>query len=692
MSRLIFLFFTFASLAFGQFPFGDLEQPHVVARLLTAKPTIEAGETLDVALVLDHEEHWHTYYVNPGQAGFAPSIDWQLPEGFEAGDLTFPTPILGTFAGTPFYGYDGETWFFTTVKVPDHLEAGEITLHAKASWLTCNETCVPEDAELTLTLPVGPSEPEAAVAAAFQTALKVLPASEVPWSISASENGAMITLSLTPQNPGGDPGELHFFSENQMEDSSAPQILEHQENQWTLTFPRHADTDPAPERVKGILKATQGWGDPAVQGWAIDVPLTEPTGPLATNSAGSPQLPVPMVLAMMFLGGMILNLMPCVFPVIGLKVMGFVQQAGHSRSKIVTHGLLFTLGVLLSFWILAGILLAGGIANWGGQLENPWVVYILLLVMLIFGLNMFGVFEVGTSATSVGGSLAAQQGLAGTFFSGVLATVVATPCSAPFLAPAIGVAVTLPGPLFFLAFTMMALGLSTPYLLLSAYPALVDKLPRPGAWMESFKQGMSFLLLGTAGYLLWVYSVHVFDQKGIQVMLGLTAIAAGFWVYGRWNLPSKSTRTRGTAGAVSLALVVTGFVIAKPIPAPSETELARPKIHWEPWTKELQEQLMAEGKPVYVDFTARWCLTCQTNKTATYTEDMARYFAEKGIIALKADKTASRPDIDEEIRKLGMSAIPVNVFYTPGSTTPHVTQTVLTENYLRGFLDEKLAP
>ncbi len=690
MARLFLFFLALVSLASAQFPFGGNDEPHVKARLIPSRPSIEPGQTLDVALVLDHEEHWHTYYVNPGQAGFPPSLKWELPEGFEAGELQFPTPVLGNFAGAPFYGYEGETWFLTTLTAPESLEASEVTLKADASWLTCNETCVPEDQELSLTLEVGPSEPTAAMAGAFQEARSNLPAKDVPWSVSASQNGAMITLTLVPHEPRMELEDARFFGENSIEDSAAEQVLEKVGETWTLTFPRNPETDPAPNRVKGILKAGRGWGAADGQkGWFIDVPIEQPAEPPAPAAKG-PGMTTPVILGLMFLGGMILNLMPCVFPVIGLKIMGFVQQAGHSRSKVVAHGILFTLGVLVSFWILATVLLAGGIANWGGQLESPWVVYVLLLVMLVFGLNMFGVFEVGASATSVGGNLAGKQGLTGTFFSGVLATVVATPCSAPFLAPALGAAVGLPAPLFFLAFTVMALGLSTPYLVLSAFPALVDRLPRPGPWMESFKQGMSFLLLGTAGYLLWVYSAHVFDAKGVQVMLGLTAIATALWIYGRWSLPFKSASVRWTARGLALAMALAGFIAARPLPTPTAAELEKPRIHWQPWTKELQDQLIAEGKPVYVDFTARWCLTCQTNKAAAYSEDMARFFAQHDIVALKADKTTTRPDIDEEIRRLGMSAIPVNVFYAPGSDTPHITQTLLTEGYLRGFLEDKL--
>ncbi|MEM9237890.1 MAG: thioredoxin family protein, partial [Verrucomicrobiota bacterium] len=676
----------------------DAKIPPVTASLAADTQSIAGGTDFEVAVVLKHSGHWHTYYLNPGQAGFPPSVEWTLPEGFEAGELRFPTPYLGEFAGAPFYGYKGETWFLTTITPPADLAAGaSIEIKAAVDWLACDETFVPGDASLSLKLQTADEAvANGELTEKFSQAYAKLPQPPDAWSLQAFEEGSTIVIDLVAKDGAvGDPGELHFFSSDSLEDSSKKQTLSKTETGYRLSFPRNPDTDPAPTAVEGILKASKGWseGSPS-QGLAVSLPIG--AAPPAESAAGDEKssLGLAAIFGLMFVGGLILNLMPCVFPVIGLKIMGFVQQAGHSRSKIVAHGLIFNLGVLVSFWILAGILLAGGIANWGGQLENPWVVYILMLVMLIFGLSMFGMFEIGTSATGVGGKLTSSDGLGGTFFSGVLATVVATPCSAPFLGTALGAAVTLPPPLFMLAFTFMALGLGAPYLVLSLYPALVEKLPRPGPWMESFKQGMSFLLFGTAGFLLWVYSLQVFDQlngqKGIYVMLGLTVIATAFWIYGRWNLPHRAPKTRWIAKVVTVLFLAAGFLAAKPSPAPASSEVAGPTITWETWSKEKQDALIAEGTPVYIDFTARWCLTCQTNKAAAYTAETAELFKKHGVVALKADKTTTSPEIDAEIRRLGKSAIPINVLYAGGSETPIFTNTVLTAGYLQSFVDEHL--
>ncbi len=672
------------------------DQTVVEASLVSEAATIAAGEPFDVALVLDHAPHWHTYYVNPGQAGFPPEISWRLPDGFVASELRFPTPVLGTFADAPFYGYEGRTAFLATITPPADLEPGtSIELVGDASWLACKQSCIPGDAEVSTTVAVGASTTsDPAQASLFDAARAAMPADDTGWNASASALGDSITLRLDPPTASHEPGEVRLFSANSVEDSAAPQTLRKTDAGYELTITRNPELDTPPDRIEGILKASNGWTAGGPQGMGLSLSIGEAPG--ASDGPATPDettaMSLPLVLLLMFAGGLILNLMPCVFPVIGLKIMGFVQQAGHSKSKIIAHGLVFTAGVLVSFWILAGILLAGGIRNWGGQLENPLVVFSLLLVMLVMALSMYGVFEIGASATGVGGTLASKEGLGGTFFSGVLATVVATPCSAPLLGGALGVAVTLPGPLFMLAFTLMALGLSLPYLMLSVFPALVDRLPRPGPWMESFKQAMSFLLFGTAGYLLWVYSYQVFDQqagqKGLWVMLGLTLIAAGFWVYGRWDVPSRGTRVRWIGRIVAIVFVAGGVWAGWPAKAPAPSEQPAASITWEAWSLERQSELIASGTPVYVDFTARWCLTCQTNKAAAYTEAMAEYFEKHGIVALKADKTTSRPDIDEELRRLGKTAIPVNVLYPPGSNEPLITNTVLTESYLRGFLEE----
>jgi thiol:disulfide interchange protein DsbD len=389
-------------------------------------------------------------------------------------------------------------------------------------------------------------------------------------------------------------------------------------------------------------------------------------------------------LLLAFVGGLILNLMPCVFPVIGLKILGFVNQAGHQRSKIVAHGLVFTAGVLASFWTLAGVLAvlrAGGDQlGWGFQLQSAPFVFSLAVLLLVFAMNMSGVFEFGLSATAVGGELQMKSGYAGSFFTGILATVVATPCSAPFLAPALGAALALPTVESFAIFTSIALGLSMPYLSLSIFPQAVKVLPRPGAWMETFKQFMAFPLYATVGYLIWVLAAQTSDEGLLNLLFGLVLLAMAVWIYGRWTAPGASPG-RVRFGVVSLVLVgVFGLWLGWPhsTGAAAKSATGAPHVVWEAWSPEAVAKLRAEGRTVYVDFTARWCATCQTNKKIVFaSEQVLSYFAEKKIATLRGDWTNRDPRITAELATYQRSAVPFNIIWKPGKNTPVILPELL---------------
>jgi thiol:disulfide interchange protein len=380
--------------------------------------------------------------------------------------------------------------------------------------------------------------------------------------------------------------------------------------------------------------------------------------------------------------------MPCVFPVLGIKILGFVNQAGHDRAKVIAHGLVFALGVLLSFWALAGLLAilhAGGEElGWGFQLQSPAFVFTLAVLMLVFAMNMSGVFEFGLSATGAGGNLQMKSGFAGSFFTGVLATVVATPCSAPFLAPAIGAALALLSTSIvqsFALFTAVAVGLATPYLLLSIFPGAVKVLPRPGAWMETFKQFMAFPLYATVGYLVWVLAGQV-SEEGLQnVLFGLVLVALAVWFYGRWNAPGSSAgRARFGVGAL-IVVAATGLWLGWPQTATAQTAgtTTSSGVTWEPWSKEAVEKHRAEGRIVYVDFTARWCATCQANKRLVFKSDEElKEFAAKNIATLRADWTNQDPRITAELARYGRSAVPFNLIWFPGKEQPTILPELLT--------------
>lgn len=684
---------------FGAFG-SDAASEETVAKLVAEDTAIAPGKPFTVALQLAHPPEWHSYYKNSGGIEKSPGIQWTLPEGFTAGPLQWPVPeIKDGYFGKSF-AYSGTPVFLVEITPPATIKAGDnVALKAKAQWQICKETCKDEKADFTLNLKVADAPvPDDSKKALFTKARNAIPKATSAWTYTAESEGSTIKLHLKPGAGAAtdlSAADLSFIADQPFVRSLADggKLDRDPDGGWTLSLQR-ATKDPLEAAIpqgtsfSGILSAKS----------PLDT-ATGSTSVLVSDTAIRRPPPAPLsfwkllpVLGGMLLGGLILNLMPCVFPVIGLKIMGFVQQAGENRRKVVLHGIIFTLGVLISFWVLSGVLFAaraaamakGGSADaigWGYQLQNPWVVLSLMLMMFVLALNMFGLFEIGTSATSVGGSLQAKQGFSGTFFSGILATLVATPCSAPLLGVAIGTAIGLPATQFFMAFTAMALGLSLPYLVLSAFPKLIDLLPRPGAWMESFKQGMSFLLFATAGYLLWVYAAQIGQDHLLIAIFGLSAIALAAWIFGRWNLPHRKKGTRFTAMALTVLFAAGGFWAIKP---PKKSGLV-----WEHWSPQAVEELTKDGKPVYVDFTATWCATCQVNKRVAYTPEIIKLMKDRGIVTLKADKTSPDPVIEEKLRELGRTAIPVNVLYVPGKD-PIITPEVLTPGYLRDLFEKEV--
>lgn len=426
------------------------------------------------------------------------------------------------------------------------------------------------------------------------------------------------------------------------------------------------------------------------------VPVTAAPVPGAADSAQSGAAPAAArttfigYLLFAFIGGLILNVMPCVFPVLGIKVLGVVQQAGEDKRQVVLHGLAYTAGVLLCFWALGGLVVSLGKA-WGFQLQSPGFVFGLCAFFLIFGLNMAGVFEIGASAVGVGSNLQAKHGFGGSFFSGLLATIVATPCSAPFLGTALGYAVTLPAAKAMLMFTMIGLGLASPFLVLSAFPKLVSALPRPGAWMESFKQGMSFLLFGTVAFLAWVLTGMVEGQPMLFLLFGLVIIALGCWIYGRWSLPHKPKRTRLIAVVLTLLSIGGGLAFGWPqvekgtVAGGSHVEGG---LTWEAWTPEKVEELRAAKKAVYIDYTAKWCFTCQVNKRVYKDPALQKLIDEKKVVLLKADWTNEDPRITKALSELGKAAVPVNVLYAPDAKEPVILPELLSIDNVSAALNQ----
>jgi thiol:disulfide interchange protein len=440
-----------------------------------------------------------------------------------------------------------------------------------------------------------------------------------------------------------------------------------------------APADKGPEAGVTSLEEKSGRDTAATpltaRGSAKTDGATKAGEPSVVGGTGESSVSVVLALAFAFLGGLILNLMPCVLPVLSLKIMGMVQQAGESPRERFRHGLMFALGVVVSFWILSGVLLllrAGGEQlGWGFQLQSPSFVVVLAVFLFMFGLNMFGVFEIGTSLTAVGQGVGRKSAYAGSFTSGVLATTVATPCTAPFMGSALGFALGQPAYVAMLIFTFLGLGMAAPYLLLTTSPKLLKMIPKPGAWMETMKHVMAFLLMATVLWLLWVLGLQTGADGVLILLASLLLVAVAGWVLGRWGNIAKETTTRRVAQAIALVCIVgaltfslTSIHAQKPIIGNAQTQGT---IKWMEYSPELVQRLRMEGKPVFIDFTAAWCLSCQVNDRVAFgSDEVQNAFREKGIAALKADWTNRDPVIAAGLAAFGRNSVPLYVFYPPG--------------------------
>ena len=680
---------------------GALAKPtYVKAALVAADATVQPGTPITVALHLSHEPHWHTYWKNPG-TGLPTSIEWKLPPGWKAGEIQWPAPQVlkdskGNILGN---GYEGELLLPVVLTPPADLKAGEtVILNADADWLMCADVCVPGSASVSLQISVtgAAPKPDATWGDKIRATVAALPRIESAWTVTAARGAKTVTLAIAAVQPGApEPQRLHFFSDDGLIAYDQPQVAQADgKGGFTLSIPLAADAATGAAKLAGVLISESGWSQgSARRGLLVAAEL--PAAPAsAVGAAEVGNVPAPTgslmgTLLLAFVGGLILNLMPCVFPVIGIKILGFVNQAGHKRSKVVAHGLYFTGGVLLSFWTLAGVLAvlrAGGDQlGWGFQLQSAAFVYALTVVMLVFGMNMSGVFEFGLGATALVSNAPFLQkpksNYMESFLTGVLATAVATPCSAPFLAPALGAALAVSTLESFIIFTAIAVGLSTPYLLLSIFPQAVKVLPRPGSWMETFKKIMAFPLYATVGYMVWVLAAQTSEEGFQGVLFSLVLIALAVWMYGHWREPGASERS-ARFGVISLVVVgALGLWLGWPRSAQAQETGGNKStaIVWEPWSPETVARLRGEGRIVYVDFTARWCATCQTNKKLVFgSSDVLRTFADKKIATLRADWTNRDPKITAELAAYNRSAVPFNVVWLPGKEKPAILPEILT--------------
>jgi thiol:disulfide interchange protein DsbD len=726
--------FAVALLGFLLYPVSAYSEPvrsgPVVAELVSEMNSIHPGEPFLVAVRLQMDAGWHTYWKNPGDSGLASAVSWDLPSGYSAGALQWPIPRRFESDGAISYGYTGEVLLLTRVTPPRSLRAGfPVRLRARATWLACRVECTPGQAGLELVMSVSEkrAEPNQRWAALFEEAKAALPKIAPEVQFSAFSTGNRTMLEVVPIQKAGDSRYIFLPGSPGSIADTAPQSASFEGSKMTLTLENSEDST-SPQRLQGILMTISSMGTGAIE---VDAPVERrafPGSALRSHPTSGGAVQILLSLFFAFVGGILLNLMPCVLPVLSLKVIGFVRRAQATGGGAFRHGLVFSLGVLVSFWLIVALLLAlragGQLLGWGFQFQNPAVIAITTLLFFLIALNLFGVFEIGVTFAAAGGrarrpesaeiprrpesaeiprrpesaeiprrpesaeisrrpesaEIPRREGWAGSFLSGFLATAVATPCTAPFMGSALGFALSQPIPVSLGVFTALALGVATPYLLLSASPALIGRVPKPGPWMETLKQVMGFPMMGA---VVWMISVHVAlsgSGPAVALLASLLAAGLGAWVYGRWGGIVKPLRSRVVAGVFAFLLIAGGaafgIVSAKSSTGPA---VKQEEDVWQRWEPDRLAKLRGEGTPVFIDFTARWCLTCQVNERIALRSDaVQRRFKELGVVTMKADWTDRNDAIAAAIAGYGRAGVPLYVLYGRGTSQPTILPEILT--------------
>jgi thiol:disulfide interchange protein DsbD len=671
---------------------APVKTAHVTAELVADEASLVPGTTATLALRLAIEPGWHTYWRNPGESGLPTTLAWHLPEGYTAGDIAWPAPRALPAGPLVNYGYEGEVFHLVPLRVPANAQPGtKATLAARADWLVCKETCIPEGADLALEVPIatqaGASRSHDAIAAT-RAALPGPLASA--WQATATASGSTIALELTPPANAPDPGRLMFFAEREARiEASTPQSRTREANgRYRLALPVSHELAGDFTRLQGVLTADKGFASErgTVKAVALDLALagTATAGPkpvqaasgndFALASTADPAtLSLPLALAVV--GGLLLNLMPCVLPVLSLKALGLATSAGHDRRALRHEGVAFGAGVVITFTLLGGAIVAlrgaGERLGWGFQLQSPAVVTALAVLFFVIALNLSGVFEFGALVPSRIATWSHANRHANAFASGVLAVAIASPSTAPIMGAALGYALGERAHVTLGVFVALGVGMALPYLLLAWFPQWRRMLPRPGPWMERLKQLLAFPLYATVAWLVWVLGAQVGNDAVLRIGAALVLIAFALWAWRAWR--GGSRRIRGgiaAAGALAGAIVAWPlFANERAIPLSGEARAPAARIAdgWEPYSRDRVAELVDEGRPVFVDFTAAWCITCQVNERVVLKDErVRRAFANANVALVRADWTRRDPAITEALAALGRSGVPVYVLYRKG--------------------------
>jgi len=682
---------------------SSADAQHLHLQLVVPPSALVRGQPAKAGLYFKLEHGWHVYWKNAGDSGEPPRMKWTLPEGIAAGPLLFPAPKRLPLGPLMDFGYEDEVLFPFSITASPDAKGNEAVLHAKVDWLVCREVCIPGKAELEIRRLLAnpgdtayPADADASLYERLSNRVPPAPPATFKAGFKPTAQGFRLTV-LTGQKET----QAAFFPADQnILDNPAPQKVTPAAQGLTLDLKKDANLTANPAQLRGVIELSDGRAyDIAVAAGApaAATPVSEASSENANtgspaNSAdraspASPSTPgLGRIVALAFLGGLILNLMPCVFPVLFLKGLALVQSGAEERHRLRMYGLVYTAGILVSFWILVAVLLAlrgaGARLGWGFQFQSPVFLSLMAGLLFFLALSLAGQFEIGLSLTGAGGGLAARQGYTGSFFTGVLAVIVATPCTAPFMGAAIGYALAQSAVVTFAVFTALALGLAAPYLVLAFQPAWTRILPKPGAWMEVLRQAVSVPIFATVIWLAWVLANAYGATLLAALLVGFLLIAIAGWFLGRW--PAKGWAT-SVAAVILIAVVGLNVFVPRAVVVPgfSPDKVLTLKLKtgsdWEPWSQERVNRYLSEGHPVFVDFTASWCLSCQVNERLALSKpEVMKAFEDAHVVLLKADWTQHDDVITDALAKLGRSGVPVYALYVPGESSPRLLPEALT--------------
>jgi thiol:disulfide interchange protein DsbD len=695
-------------------------QPQTEVHLLLSRDSAKAGEVIPAALQMKMHAGWHTYWRNGGDAGMPTTAEWHLPAGFTATGFQWPVPEKLVISKLIAYVYDGEILLPFEIKIPTDAKAGPVSIQGDISWLECSDTtCVPQEGKVTAQVTIGEQSIPSSAAGLITKWMEKIPRRDESLNVTARWEGAAKGTSrslliewkpeIAPAQPdffGYEADDFNVEAKTEVLEAS-PQIARLRKNvlllgkKWPetisgLILPKSGEKHPEAREV--VLKVAEA-GAPAVRAGNA----ATAAAPIELGGGGGAKS-IWVLLGLAFVGGLILNIMPCVLPVIALKILGFVNQSREAPRRVRELGLLYGLGVLASFLVLAGVIIgvkrSGGDVAWGMQMQNPIFVMAMLMVVALVTMNLFGVFEVILPGSALGTAtqLASREGRGGAFYNGILATLLATPCTAPALAFAVGSAITQPNYVIVLTFTAIALGLAFPYVALSWNPRWMKFLPKPGAWMEKFKMAMGFPMLATTVWLMYIASYHFGPASILWIGLFLVILAAAAWVWGQFV---QRGRTRQTVAIIFvlalLALdyfwVLEGKLHWRRTPTGSEGQWAQIDnkpggIQWEKWSPEAVEQARSAGRPVLVDFTAVWCLTCQVNKESIEIDSVRKKLKEMNVLPLVADYSGRSPMITRELKRYDRAGVPLVVLFpADAQAAPILLPEILTPSIVLNALE-----